>query len=175
MVDEFALELQDYPFAGVTRLEAAEGQFDAEAAIETAVAEWGFTEIARVPWDDGLVAIGFTNADFVVERYADPVVSVPRRLNGGGGGTGCEDYAIVVLGDLTRGFTFVVVEDANDDVVLEVAGEATVLPAIPAADGRALVFIDNRDYPEFVADSLSIVDAAGETSPDTWEPMGMRS
>jgi len=128
-----------------------------------------------VPWDDGLVAIGFTNADFVVERYADPVVSVPRRLNGGGGGTGCEDYAIVVLGDLTRGFTFVVVEDANDDVVLEVAGEATVLPAIPAADGRALVFIDNRDYPEFVADSLSIVDAAGETSPDTWEPMGMRS
>lgn len=164
-VEAFAAGVQARPFTGVRLLEAVDDLFDATAALAAKIRESEFIEIIRVPWDDGLIAIGFHNYEFSVERYADPIVAVPVRFGGGGGGVGCQDFATLDLGDSTRGFVFVVVEDASHDVVLLDDGERRVLEAIPAVGDRAVVFFDKAEQPGIRMESLSVIDANGASVP----------
>lgn len=164
-IEQFTVDLEQLPFNGVTPLEIGAGAFDASAAVDAEVRESDFTEILRVPWDGGLVAIGYYGSEFSIESYADPIVAVPEVFRSGGTGTACRDYAIVERGDSDRGFGFIVLE--NDSLALSrnTDGDQAPLAVQPAEGGRQVIFYDLANNPGLRGWRPTIVDDGGDIVP----------
>ena len=159
--ERFAETVEVRPFAGVPELEAGSGLFNPTAALDATIRESEFTEILRLPWEDGLVAIGFYGDRFSIENYADPIVAVSQRFPGGGSGMGCREYAVVEQGDEARGFSFVVIEAETHHLVRDVGGEREVIDTLAAAGDRKVFFFDRALHPELRVRDFTVVDAEG--------------
>ncbi len=96
------------------------------------------TVIAIFEWEDGLVAV-VDNADFQVERYADPIVITPEEYRGGVSGAGCDAFGWSMSSHAGRSYIFVV---AHEPGLRFDIGSEHELVWQTTADGREVGFAD---------------------------------